>query len=228
MKRTILTVSLVALALGMSAYAADHNGAFTSPDGRTTYTAAKGGTYIASKPASGNTLYNNIAYDNPRGLYFCCEGATISGPNSVLGAEYWEAQGFIPTAGSHATNLAVLISYVSGTFTDVVLSLNADCSGIPCTTPLEQWTLTLSTQAFGSCCATEVQTVSPTIALNAGSQYWVVASTESDSDLWGAWNIEVFNAVDKTNVSFFTPANGNWVSYGTVDGYALRVSGTTP
>jgi hypothetical protein len=212
----------------MCAFAAEHNGAYTSPDGRTTYTPPTMAPYIASKPASGNTLYNNIAYDNPRGLYFCCEGATISGPNSELNVEYWEAQGFVPTADSHATNIAVLISYLSGTFTDVILSLNADCSGVPCSTPLEQWTLTLSTQTFGSCCAIEAQTVSPSVSLTAGSQYWVVASTESDSDIWAAWNTEILNGVDKTNVSFFTPANTNWVSHGTTAGYVLRVSGTTP
>jgi len=225
-KRTIVVLTIAVMALSLTALAADK--AFTSPDGRMTFMPhSKAAVGHISNNSKDPALFSLLASKDPNGLYFCCEGYTIAGPDNGYGIpEYWEAQAFTPASSSHATKITVAISYVAGTFTDVILSLNPDCSGVPCSTPLEQWTLTLMSQSFGECCATEVQKVKPKVALTGGTQYWVVASTESDSDIWAAWNVEVYDEVDDTNYAY--NYEGTWYSYSTDLGAAVEVSGTVP
>lgn len=220
-KTTLVLIALTVTLLVSNAVA--QNGAILSTDHRTTTIQPAAGRTQATKPLPALSFaYNSIATDNPKGYYFCCEGYTVSGAASAIGESIWVAQGFTPASSTTATKIAVQISYVEGTYTDVILSLNADCSGVPCSTSLAQTTLQLDTsQVFGACCAYELWS-KVNVALTGGSQYWVVASTESASDVWGAWNIEVLDAVDTSNFAY-NDAGAGWTSYSTTEGAATAV-----
>lgn len=226
MKRTILVVSLVVLALSLTSFAASKP--FTSPDKHITFMPAVKGTHTNPvEPESSTVLFNLLATKDPNGLYFCCEGYTISGADSVIGESIWVAQGFTPANNSTLTKLKLQISYVEGTYTDVLLGIYDDCSGIPCSTAVWQKKLKLDSETFGDCCTTESKTVSPGVSLTGGTQYWVGVTTEAASDIWAAWNVEVYDEVNDTNLAYNDGGSG-WGSYSTNLGTAVEVSGTVP
>jgi len=226
-KRTIVVLSVIVLAFSLTAFAASKNGAFTSPDGRMTFTMGGGPNH--GSPGAVNrdpTLYKNWASDNPKGLYFCCYGWTVSGPNSAIGEEIWYAQAFTPAANSHGTKLIFQVSYVEGTYTDVIMAIYDDCSGVPCASPVWTKTVTVNAETFGYCCSYETVTVRPKVALTGGTQYWVAATTEAASDIWAAWNMGVFDQVDSTNQADYV--SGAWGAFSYYLGAGLQVNGTVP
>lgn len=223
MKRTIVVLSVVMLALSLTAFAAEKNGAVTSADKHMTFTPPVKAAHSAPiEPDSLPAIFSLLATKDPYGLYFCCTGYTISGPASVIGESIWVAQGFTPASSTTTTKLTLAVSYVTGTYTDVLLGLYADCSGIPCSTTLWQKKLTLQSQPFGGCCAVEKKTIKPGVALTGGTQYWVGVTTESASDVWGAWNIEVLDEVHNTNIAY-NDASGGWTAYSSYEGTTLEV-----
>lgn len=225
MKRTIVVLSVVMLALSLSAFAAQKNGAFTSPDGLRTYTPPVKSVGVYMQESKDPVIFGNLATKYPKGEYFCCEGGTISGASSIIGEQIWDAVAFTPASNSHVTQLKFAISYVYGTYTDVLLGIYADCSGVPCSSPIKHWTVTLMSQPFGSCCALETHGGGK-VSLTAGTQYWVVASTEAASDIWAAWNVEVSDQVDYGTIA--QNSGGTWYAYSTNLGYSLQVGGTIP
>jgi hypothetical protein len=227
-KKTLLTLTVLALA-SLTAFAADKNGAYTSVDGLKTYTAPVKVINPSVPAGKDPVIFSNLANKYPKGVYFCCEGGTIAGATSIIGEEIWDAVAFTPASNSHVKTLKFAISYVYGTYTDVIISLNADCSGVPCSTPLKHWKETLMTQTFGGCCALEVIS-NKNVSLTAGTQYWIVASTEAASDIWAAWNVEVSDQVDLGNIAQCVncSSGGTWSGYQTNLGYSLQAGGTVP
>ena len=227
MKRTIVVLSVIVLALSLTAFAASKNGAFTSPDGRITFMPGRAVNHGSPAAQSKDpVLFSELATKDPKGLYWCCEGWTISGPNSVIAEEIWYAQAFTPAANSHATKLTFQISYVEGTYTDVIMAIYDDCSGVPCSSPVWSKKVTLDTETFGECCTLEKQSVHPAVALTGGTQYWVAATTESASDIWAAFNMGVLDQVDDTNQADYE--SGTWYAFSYSLDAALEVSGTVP
>jgi len=225
-KRTIVVLSVIVLAFSLTAFAASKNGSFTSPDGRITFMPARGINHGSPTAQSKDpVIFNELATKDPNVLYWCCEGWTVSGPNSAIGEEIWYAQAFTPAANSHAKKLTFQISYIEGTYTDVVLAIYADCSGVPCATPLKHWTVTLDTETFGMCCAVETHSAG-NLALTGGTQYWVAATTEAASDIWAAWNMGVYDQVDSTNQADYV--SGTWGAFSYNLSAAVEVTGTVP
>jgi len=227
MKRTIVVFSVVVLALSLTAFAAEKNGASTSPDGRVTYFhGAMAGVSHPSPDLSAGTWIFQLLDPQAKGRYFCCYGETISGANSVIGAAYWGGQGFTPASNSHITSVKAGIGYVEGTYTDVILSIDLDCSGVPCGTPVWSKKVTVSGTTFGSCCGIVSHRVNPPVAVTGGTQYWITATTEAASDIWAAWNFEVLDEVDNTNIAY--NSGGTWYSYSYFLGYSVSAAGTVP
>jgi hypothetical protein len=169
-------------------------------------------------------IYSNLAVDYPNGLYWCCQTATISGPKSLILVEWWHAAAFTPTADATATKIVLPMQYLAGKDTSVILSLNEDNGGIPGTV-LEQWNLGKLSEP-GICCTILSKAVSG-IPLTAGQQYWLVASTSDDSDVWAGWPVADSDQIDSvlnagyTN-QFGTPA---WQAYETNINVAFAVYG---
>lgn len=207
-KKTLTLLSLVAfLCLSLTAFAASKNGIVTSNGGRVTTATHGASMSIGSgfQPDAGlSAIYNNFS-NYPLGMYWCCQGWTISGPNSLIGATYADAMPFTPATNATATEIAVGVGYVTGT-NGVTVSLNADSGNLPGSVIAHFDGAGLP--AFGSCCAVIFKSSSKGVALSAGTQYWVVVQTSNNTaDTWDAWND---NDTNQTAQPFAFSNNGVW------------------
>jgi hypothetical protein len=183
-------VGVAALALGSS-----HNGIVTTSDGKyviatkgpSTFTLAEGDSDAALTTIAGNLS------KYPFGVYFCCYGNTIAGPNAGFGHTYWAAMGFTPTANATVTKLKASVGFVVGV-NQVVLGLYSDSNGVPGSPLLNKRTKLNSLGNFGSCCLLGVVNDAAGIPVTAGTPYWVVVSTDAKSaTTFAAW---AFNSTD--------------------------------
>lgn len=217
----ILLVSTLLLLVGVAALAAAgrKNGIVLSNDGR--YTIATQPTShmtLPPNPDAGLTTIAGNLSKYPYGVYFCCYGFTISGPDSIIGATYWDAIPFKPTSNVTATKLEASVGFVTGT-NSVALSLNADNNGLPGNVLATADASNLGT--FGDCCTLAVVGGSKAgIALTAGTQYWVVVYTDTTSaNTWDAW---AFNTTDMRDYPYAYYSGGVWgASEGVLPGYAV-------
>jgi hypothetical protein len=180
-------------------------------------------TPYADDNAGSTVIFSNLATAYPNGLYWCCQGVSVSGPNSLGFVEWWHATAFTPVANATPTKVTVSIGWLAGGGS-ILLSLNADNGGVPGAV-LEQCTLYELDEA-GTCWAVQSKKVSG-IPLSAGQQYWIVASTTAKSSVWAAWN-----QADNDQVSNFVNAgytnqseNPAWTSYTTSLNGAFAVYG---
>jgi hypothetical protein len=200
-------------------------GVITSSDKKTTFVTNPSAVHTpyVDDNAGSTVIFSNLATAYPNGLYWCCQGVSVSGPNSPGFVEWWHAAAFTPAANATATKVTVSIGWLAGGGS-ILLSLNADNGGVPGAV-LEQWTLYELGEA-GTCCAVQSKKVSG-IPLSAGQQYWIVASTTAKSSVWAEWN-----QADNDQVSNFVNAgytnqseNPAWTSYTTNLNVAFAVYG---
>ena len=206
MKKTLVVLSLVTLLLfSLSAMAASKNGYTTTQGGR--QTTAPVGHFLPFnfQPDAGEAvIYNNFS-NYPLGVYWCCSGWTISGPNSIIQATYADGMPFTPATNATVTKVAVGVGYVTGT-NGVTVSLNADAGGIPGAV-IGKFDLT-GLPNFGSCCVVMSKSSSRGVAVTGGTTYWIVVQTsDNTSDTWDAWNE---NDTNQTNQAFAFYNNGSW------------------
>jgi len=222
MIRTIAKLGTVVLILSLAALAADRSAVKLTTNGK------KGGTPYHEVDASKRVpLFSNLATDNPNGLYFCCSGWELTGPDWLYGqyGYQWVAVQFITTKPRVVHRVSTSVTYFeAGAYTDFLLSLQADAGGLPSGTPLGNgpWTVTVDSQSFGQCCTVEFQKVAGGLQLPAGT-YWVVWSTEASSDLYAGINDEVLDAVTPVTVAYYASSEGEWFSYQTNDAPAVQV-----
>jgi len=160
----------------------------TSPQGTTT-------PYVDDHSSSDPLIFGNLATKDPKGVYSIFGYYAVSGPKSPFGLQ-WTAAAFTPAANATVTKVTVAVGYVNSTNNfDVLLSLNADKNGAP-GKALKTWKIKFpgGKPAEGSCCTVESKAGS--IPVSANTQYWVVLSTESDSDIWAGWNLNDSDEID--------------------------------
>jgi hypothetical protein len=139
-----------------------------------------------SAQADAVTLFSNFNSD-PTNLYET-GGWTVSGPGSEIGGPYSPAMAFTPSGtGAYVlTQIDVAIGFIVTTSFD--LTLYSDSGGAPGSV-ITSWTDISSTEPLDSCCGLETVTPGTTITLNAGTQYWLLASANADDpDAWAAWD----------------------------------------
>ena len=93
-------LALAALALASTTALAASPAVEISKDGtRVTVPRGVGHTYYRPGVQTPGlaTIFSNIGYKYPNGLYFCCYGATVGGPSSGVG-QIWIAQAFTPAS----------------------------------------------------------------------------------------------------------------------------------
>jgi hypothetical protein len=136
-------------------------------------------------PPALRTIFTNLgptATDN----YNDTTGYYVTGPtNSVSVSEQAIALPFTPKADSHVTVLQVAVGWISGTKL-VDVGLYSDNAGVVGTALATGHSTHLPT--FGSCC--QLVTVNiPSTAVTAGTQYWIVASSDDTNgpDLTAVW-----------------------------------------
>jgi hypothetical protein len=160
-----------------------------SPDGHMVIVAKhalKGGNWQGIEvPKGKQVVFDNFAKAYPDGTYACCTTWPVAGPDSGL-PENSVAAAFTPTADVTADTVAVGLSYFFGTNAAVV-TLNGDGGGVPGGV-LATMKVKNMPQA-GSCCAVMTAKVKGGVSLTAGTQYWVVVTTDKkDSTVFMAWN----------------------------------------
>jgi hypothetical protein len=120
------------------------------------------------------TIFSNLgptstnAYNDTTGYY-------VLGPNNSVGLpEQWIGVPFIPAANSHVEQLQVAVGWESGTSL-VNVGLYSDNGGTVGT--LLATGHSASIPVFGTCCQLVTVNIKST-AVTAGTQYWIVASSD--------------------------------------------------
>lgn len=219
MKKTLVVLSLVTFLLfSLTAFAASKNGIATTQNGRQT-TAPAAGHFLPfniEHDSDEAVIYNNFS-SYPLGVYWCCTGWTISGPNSIIGATYADGMPFTPSSSGTVNKIAVAVGWVTGA-NSVTVSLNADAGGVPGAV-IGKFDLT-GLPGFGTCCVVASKSSSKGAPVTGGTQYWVVVqNSASGTDTWAAWND---NDTNETNQPFAFDNNGVWTpTSGILGGFAV-------
>jgi hypothetical protein len=218
--RIVVVLSILTLAGIVALAAAGQHGVVTSQDGRLSI-AKQGPSHVtpSNEPAGLTKIAGNLS-TYPNGVYFCCYGYTISGPSSFLGAAYWIAVPFTPSVNYSAKAVAVSVGWGGNGTNGMTLSLNVDAGGIP-GAALASTDLT-GLQSYGSCCTLAIGKGNAGIPVNAGTQYWVVVSTDASTvNTFDAW---AFNSTDMRSFPFasYSSTSGVWgATSGLLPGYAV-------
>ena len=221
--RIALVLSILTLAV-VAAQAADGSKTIsTSQDGRMiTATPAPAEVTPWVEPDSGLTVIAGNLSKYPYGIYFCCYGYTISGADSFLGQDYWDAIPFTPTTNLTVYALEASVSWGGSSNSGpngLTLSLNADANGLP-GKALASVNLT-GLQDYGDCCLLATAKDPAGVPVTAGVQYWLVVSTSaSTASTYDGW---AFNSTDMRDYHFATySSDSGWVSVtGLLPGYAV-------
>lgn len=220
----ILLVSTLLLLVGVAALAAAgrKNGIVVTNNGRMAI-ATHPSNHIFAAPSvpAGLTLIAGNLSKYPYGVYFCCYGDTISGPDSFLGSAYWDAVPFTPSANITATKVQASVGYAGAGTNGVTLSINADSNGLPGAALGSVDVSNLSD--FGDCCnLAQAGGGSQGVSLTGGTQYWFVVSTDTNTETtFDAW---AFNSTDMRDYpfAFYATANNGWIATeGILPGYAI-------
>jgi hypothetical protein len=209
--RIALVLSILALT-GVAALSAagSHHGISLTQDGR--FSIATHGVPSHFTPWHEPDTTLSVIAGNlskyPDGVYFCCYGFTVSGPDSFLGAAYWVAVPFTPTANATVNELEASVGWGQNGTEGVTLSLNSDNNGLPGTALFSRNVTTLGD--FGDCCTVAAAKDATGVAVTAGTQYWVVASTSTSTDsTYDAW---AFNSTNMTYSTYaaYSSTSGTW------------------
>jgi hypothetical protein len=138
-----------------------------------------------SNNAGLKTIYSNLgsktdAYDDTNGYI-------VSGPNSLNGQQ-WIAMRFTPKANATVTQIQIAVQHspARGNAEGFNLVLAADSAGLPGKS-LHSWDRKNVPKGF-TCCQLDTEKYAKGIKVKKGTQYWVVAQTDSKStDTWDAW-----------------------------------------
>ena len=169
------------------------------------------------------TIYSNIGpsatdeYQDTNG--YCVTGTTQSTCGTT---EQWIAMPFTPAKNSHATVIEAAIQFFAGT-NQFQLALYNDVGGAPGASL--KTVEVRNAPAAGTCCTlVSANLGSPGIALTAGTQYWVVATSDDThaatfSSYWAFTNAFVA----------YNPAQAGWTEFNdTAPEEAGVVKGTVP
>jgi hypothetical protein len=171
-------------------------------------------------PATTVTLFTNLG-PSAADLYNDTTGYYVLGPsNSVGDSEQWIGLPFTAKVSAHVTVLQLAIGWISGT-KGIDVGLYADDGTGNVGAVLASGHST-KIPAFGTCCQL-VSVTLPATAITAGSQYWVVATSDDTHapDFTG-----VFQASNSGTVAY-NPAIAGWTAFST-NTPAAAVKGTVP
>jgi hypothetical protein len=219
--RIVLVLSVLTLAGIIALAAAGNHGIVTSQDGRMSI-ATKGPSHVSPwlEPAAGLTTIAGNLSKYPFGVYFCCYGYTITGPQSFLGTAYWAAVPFTPSANFHVKALEASVGWGGDGANGATISLNADAGGVPGAALASANVTGLG--SFGSCCTVAIGKDPAGVPVSQGTQYWLVVSTSATTNTtFDAW---AFNSTDMRSypVAFYNSTSGVWgASSGLLPGYAV-------
>jgi hypothetical protein len=166
-------------------------------------------------------LYSNLGTGSD--VYYSSEGWTISGLESIIGAQQAIGLAYTPSADSTVEGVQVGVGYVTGANT-VAVAIFSDENDAP-GKPLKVWN-PINLPTFGTCCTLVTVKDAAGIKVAAGTQYWLVVGTDTESETtWDAWNFS-YNQVSGT-ISVYTSGSGVWTTQ-TTTLPAAAIYGTIP
>ena len=166
-------------------------------------------------------LYSNLGTGSD--VYYSSEGWTISGLESIIGAQQAIGLAYTPSADSTIEGVQVGVGYVTGANT-VAVAIFSDENDAP-GKPLKVWN-PINLPTFGTCCTLVTVKDAAGIKVAAGTQYWLVVGTDTESETtWDAWNFS-YNQVSGT-ISVYTSGSGVWTTQ-TTTLPAAAIYGSTP
>jgi hypothetical protein len=140
-------------------------------------------------PTGLTKIYGNLG--TKTNLYNDTSGWQVNGPNSLfVNYPNFVALPFTPKSNSHVSQVRAAVGYNMSGQNQVNLSLYSDTNGVPGTLLAGPVTVT-NLHISGTCCSISIANFPP-VAVNGGSQYWVVADTPlsgTGSDFIGVWNL---------------------------------------
>lgn len=170
------------------------------------------------------TIFTNLGTTLLNSRYNPYSSHYVTGPSAPDFAENWLALPFTPRADTHAKSLAAAIGYIKGT-KKVNLGIYSDSGGSVGTLLPGGQGSTTDIPTSGDCCQlTKVNLPGEGAALAAGTQYWLVASTDDVNapDFEGAWaDANAFSAYQAPEDFInWTDLSGLWL--------AAEIRGTSP
>jgi hypothetical protein len=150
------------------------------------------------------TIFNNLGvFPN---TYACCGGWTVSGPQSAFN-RFEAAMAFTPSQSAFVTRIDVALSHELGT-NKATIELAQDSGGLPGAV-IRTWSVA-NQPPFLSCCALTTINVSPLISVDAGKQYWLIATAGQNT--WDTWNGNTIGQLGPVADNNF--ASGGWILSG--------------
>ena len=147
---------------------------------------------VREVPKGSKILFSNDDPKFPKGVYFCCYGFDIAGPDSALGFQAWTAIAFTPKKSGDITEIEAGIGYLEGDNT-INFGIWNDSGGVP-GSEIAGGDLTVS-QTIGQCCA--LVTFKKKVPVAAGTKYWIVGSTDANNTTaFSSWLANSTNVVD--------------------------------
>jgi len=154
----------------------------------------------------------------PLATYFSVWGNTIAQGGSNFPFQVWEAMPFTPKANATVTKIEVSAGRQGGGTAGFELGLYSDDNGVPGN--LIAGAHVSKLPMYGQCCAVASVSDPAGIAVSAGTQYWVVVSTNAqDTDIY-AW---AFNSTNMTaslaaewcqgSSTYCGNNSGKWIPY---------------
>jgi hypothetical protein len=171
-------------------------------------------------PAALQKIFSNLG-KSPN--VYSSGGWDVFGPNNILSPGFTEmiALPFTPTQDSHVSQLRAGFIWISGS-DQVNLNLYSDADGVPGTALA---TVTVTHVSTTCCTQLAIGNLANTVAVTAGTQYWIVANTPASgtgSDFHGLWGF----AYSKLGVAF--DEGTGWSTQGSNDEPAGAAYGTVP
>gem|GEM_PF-1684502 len=178
----------------------------------------------ATAPAANVTIFTNL---DRRGdlLYSYGSGPVVAGNDSSSSEELWQALPFTPRKDVHAKTLAAAVGHTSGT-KKISLGIYSDSAGTVGTPLPGGQGSTTDIPESGVCCElTRVRLPGAGVALQAGVQFWLVASPDNENapDFFGQWQDSILAVRAYKQPEFFigwTNVSGGWL--------AAEIRGTSP
>jgi hypothetical protein len=191
-KPSILAFALTAFTVS-GALAAGDKSYTLSKDKAVTSVTQSSAHYSPPQLTHKTVIFSNVGTKYPKGLYFCCYGDTISGPNAGVGGTFSAALQFTPSADVKVTEIDAGVAWVQGV-NAVDIVLYDDNGGVPGNVIKSAKATGLG--SFGDCCTMAVANLRA--SLKGGTPYWVAVQADPDgSNTWAAW---AFNSTDQIDI----------------------------
>lgn len=218
LKSAVLAFALGAFAVSGALAAGDRTYSL-SKDKRIT-TVSQGSMHYTppSLTPKKDVIFSNVGTKYPKGLYFCCYGNTISGPDAGVGGAFAVALQFVPATDVKSKEVDAGVAWVQGA-NSVTVALAEDDGGVPGKTLASEEATGLG--SFGSCCT--MATADLKASLKGGTPYWIVVSASGDT--WAAWAFNSTDQVDILNAAYSADGGGSWSPGGALPAPSFQVTG---